>query len=195
MKANAWHIFKNICIIIALTLYMLGFVWICYGHVTKFFQELTIVNTEYNLDTNPFPNVVFCSREGFKQNFKSVNTDRNTYDNYAIPVNVLLKALWTNDTGPAVSVKSTVSDLYTKYNGKCKVFKILQKIKSSDMLQFKLPKSEENFVAIIPGGEELFLIAQLWLNGNPTFIEITSDMKIYIEWYINTKIEFLKIVK
>ena len=78
---------------------------------------------------------------------------------------------------------------------KCKVFKILQKIKSSDMLQFKLPKSEENFVAIIPGGEELFLIAQLWLNGNPTFIEITSDMKIYIEWYINTKIEFLKIVK
>ena len=195
MKANAWNIFKNICIIIALTLCMLGFVWICYGQVTKFFQELTIVNTEYNLDTNPFPNVVFCSREGFKQNFKSVNTDRNTYDNYAIPVNVLLKALWTNDTGPAVSVNSTVSDLYTKYNGKCRVFKILQKIKSSDMLQFKLSKSEENFVAIIPGGEELFLIAQLWLNGNPTFIEISSDMKIYIEWYINTKIEFLKIVK
>ena len=94
-----------------------------------------------------------------------------------------------------MSVNSTVSDLYTKYNGKCKVFKILQKIKSSDMSQFKLSKSEENFVAIIPGGEELFLIAQLWLNGNPTFIEITSDMKIYIEWYINTKIEFLKIVK
>ena len=184
MKANVWNIFKNVCIIIALTLCMLGFVWICYGQVSKFFQEITIVNTEYNLDTNPFPNVVFCSKAGFQPNFKSVNTDKNTYNKYARKVNVVLKALWTNDTGPSVAVNSTVSDLYTKYNGKCKVFKILQKIKSTDILQFKLPRSEENFVAILPAGEELFLIAQLWLNGNPTFIEITSDMKIYIEWYV-----------
>ena len=135
MKSNMWNIFKNICIIIALTLCMLGFVWICYGQVTKFFQEITIVNTEYILDTNPFPNVVFCSKKGFKPNFKTINTDKNTYEKYAIPVNVLLQGLWVNDTGPPLTVNSTVSELYTKYNGKCKVFHISQNIKSKEYLQ------------------------------------------------------------
>ena len=184
MKAYMWNIFKNVCIIIALTLCMLGFVWICYGQVTKFFQEITLVNTEYILDTNPFPNVVFCSKKGFKPNFKTINTDKNTYEKYAIPVNVLLQGLWVNDTGPPIPVNSTVSELYTKYNGKCKVFHISQNIKSKEYLQFKLPRNEENFVMILPRGEELFLIAQLWLNGNPTFIEITSDIDMNIERYI-----------
>ena len=183
MNSSVWNIFKNICIVLALTLCMLGFVWICYGQVSKFFEEITIVNTEYIMDKNPFPNVVFCSKKGFKPNLTTINTDMNTYEKYALPVNVLLQGLWVNDTGPSISVNFTVSELYTKYNGKCKLFHILQKIKPKEYLQFKLPRNEENFVMILPRGEELFLIAQLWLNGNPTFLEIASDIEMNIERY------------
>ena len=183
MNSNVWNIFKNVCIVFALTLCMLGFVWICYGQVSKFFEEITIVNTEYIMDKNPFPNVVFCSKKGFEPNLITINTDINTYEKYAIPVNVLLQGLWVNDTGPSISVNFTVSELYTKYNGKCKLFHILQKIKPKEYLQFKLPRNEENFVMILPRGEELFLIAQLWLNGNPTFLEIASDIEMNIERY------------
>ena len=59
------NILKNAIVIIIFILCVTGFLWICMGQVEKFLDELTIVNKEYEIDNNPFPDIVFCSTKGW----------------------------------------------------------------------------------------------------------------------------------
>ena len=109
-----------------------------------------------------------------------MHTNKETYDQFAISVNIQFKGVWINDSG-LLPVKHSKTYLYTEYNGKCLVYDDFDNIPPKNYLQFIVPKNESYFVMVLPPGEEIFLIFQHWLNVNPAIKDISSDTIINVK--------------
>lgn len=48
-------------------------------------------------------------------------------------------------------------------------------------MEFRVPKNESHFLAILPPGYELFIIDQQWLFRDPETIPIETDMMISVK--------------
>ena len=90
-KKGKLYYFKNVSIFLVLLLCLAGFIWICQGEIEKFLQGITAVNTDYNIDKDTFPNILFCATNAFKKGAKWHPGNKNDYDQDAILVDIPLK--------------------------------------------------------------------------------------------------------
>ena len=89
-------ILKNIIVAIILCPCIIGFLWICKEQINDYLQGFTSVTTQFSVDKNNFPNIIFCSLKPYKAFFNKSSVTKDIYDNI------------TNSVDIIVSIKSNV---------------------------------------------------------------------------------------
>ena len=93
---NKTKILKNIIVAIILCPCIIGFLWICKEQINDYLQGFTSVTTQFSVDKNNFPNIIFCSLKPYKAFFNKSSVTKEIYDNI------------TNSVDIIVSIKSNV---------------------------------------------------------------------------------------
>jgi hypothetical protein len=73
---------------------LIGFVWIIFGELTKFFDEVTSTSTSFISGARNFPDIIFCNSNGMKDGVTDqevITFSKETYNNKARPINVNLR--------------------------------------------------------------------------------------------------------
>ena len=185
---------------------LIGFVWIIFGEFTKFFDEVTSTSTSFISGARHFPDIIFCNSDGMKDGVTDqevITFSKETYNKKARPINVnlievngMVKNVYFTTKGALIFLSITsldcsecvsnivaqtnVFDIYTFWNGKCKVFQFNQSLSVGPKvyLSFDVDKTEDYFVMITSSNEYVFALAQQWLKSPPMTAEVKSNMFI-----------------
>ena len=79
-----------------------------------------------------------------------------------------------------IVAQTKVFDIYTIWNGKCKVFQFNQSLSVGPKvyLSFDVDKTEDYFVTVTSRNEYVFALQQQWLKNPPMTTEVKSNMFI-----------------
>ena len=79
-----------------------------------------------------------------------------------------------------IVAQTKVFDIYTIWNGKCKVFQFNQSLSVGPKvyLSFDVDKTEDYFVMVTSRNEYVFALQQQWLKNPPMTTEVKSNMFI-----------------
>ena len=85
---------------------LIGFVWIIFGELTKYFDEVTSTSTSLISGARNFPDIIFCNSKGMKDGVTDqevVTFSKETYNKNARPINVILN---DNENGKKLFILS-----------------------------------------------------------------------------------------
>ena len=72
---------------------LIGFVWIIFGELTKYFDKVTSTSTSFLSGARNFPDIIFCNSNGMKDGVTDqevITFSKDTYDKNARPIHVIL---------------------------------------------------------------------------------------------------------
>ena len=83
-------ILKNIIAAIILCPCIVGFLWICKEQINDYIKGFTSVTTQFSVDKNNFPNIIFCSLKPYKAFFNKSSVTKEIYDNITNSVDIMV---------------------------------------------------------------------------------------------------------
>ena len=73
---------------------LIGFVWIIFGELTKYFDKVTSTSTSFLSGARNFPDIIFCNSNGMKDGVTDqevVTFSKETYNKKARPIDVNIR--------------------------------------------------------------------------------------------------------
>ena len=172
---------------IILTGCLLGLVWVCHDQFENYLEEKTLTTTATIQDNNgKFPNIIFCSYDTFKPNYSKqrdmMENDQQIYDQYTVPINIKVSEKQKSLGG--IKPNYTITEIYTKFYGKCRMFHFMGTFESRKYLVFEAWRNESNYLLVIPPGTEIFFNYD-WIYTRPIPIQINFDVVVSIQRYLH----------
>ena len=76
---------------------LIGFVWIIFGELTKYFDKVTSTSTSYLSGARNFPDIIFCNSNGMKDGVTDqevITFSKDSYDKNARPIDINIREVY-----------------------------------------------------------------------------------------------------
>lgn len=168
--------------VLIVILCILGFIWISFEQVQKFFTRATSVSTVLaESQDQTFPSIAFCALNPYKPGASTAYVSQETFDQISVETNVTLDGLLISELDPLRKLNFSEDLIYTIYNGKCKIFEVKGDIMIKQYLMFSYPKDEKYHLFILQPYQKLFMIWQQWMLDIAPNLEVNGDTDMVIE--------------